>query len=366
MMTRPKNRKPKVLIVGPHPPPPGGMANFIRNLELYDLKNYFEICPFDTDYPRSLKPFRPLTLLWLPIMYIHYIFLLLQVKPALVHIHTPSFRSFYKHCLFAQLAKSKNIPVVLHVHGGKFRDFYDSTNEKEKKNIKKRIQIADRLIVLSEKWYEFFKSIYPEDNIRIVENGIPIDEFYPLDTNEKKTGLNLIFVGEVTPAKGMDELIDACANLSKERKDWKLVVVGAGQIERYRKKADELGISANVKFVGVKKGKELVQIYSKSDIFVFPSHSEGMPLVVLEAMAMKLAVIASSVGSIPEIINEEGGILIPPCDSVSLKNAMSSLIGKIDKINSMGEANRRVVEERFTFSRVSSDVRKIYEELVEF
>jgi len=362
-MTIENKRIPKVLIVGPHPPPPGGMANFIHNLESSNLRDSYEIHGFDTDYPRFLKRFRPLTLIWLPFMYLQYYYVLRTLNPDIVHVNTPSFNSFYKHSLFVTMAKSQSLPVVLHIHGGKFKDFYDGSNESGKANISRRLRKADRLIVLSESWREFFRTLCPDEIIRVVENGIPLDVFAPSENLKNRKGLNFIFVGEVRSAKGMDELLDAFSQLIKKRTDWKLTIVGSGQIDKYRKIVDESGISLNVQFAGEKTGRDLTKLYSESDIFVFPSHSEGMPLVVLEAMAMKLAIIASSVGSIPEILDKAGGILIPPKDSNALENAIESLIGNVDKINSMGGINKKTIENRFSFDRVSEQIGKIYEEL---
>jgi glycosyltransferase involved in cell wall biosynthesis len=350
--------------VGPHPPPPGGMANFIQNLESSSLKNIFQIEGFDSDYPRFLKKLRPLTLLWLPFMYLQYLYILSARRPSLVHVNTPSFSSFYKHMVFVTLAKSRSIPVVLHIHGGRFRDFYENSSGSAQLNIRRKLALADRLIVLSNKWAEFFITLCPGDRIRVVENGIPLEKFKPPTKIEKRKGTNFIFVGEVKPAKGMDELLDAFSRLAKNNPDYKLVVVGSGKIERYRKFAKELGIESNFRFMGERTGDELVRLYSEADIFIFPSHSEGMPLVVLESMAMKLAVIATSVGSIPEILSKEGGILVPPKDSSALENAIKALAGNVNRINSMGEANRKIIETRFSFERVVEQLRVIYIELI--
>ena len=162
-MTPAKARKPKVLNVGFHPPPPGGMANFIDNLEKSKIKDFYTIRGFDSDHTKWINRFRPLAWLYLPFMYLNYWMVLLSYKPDLVHIHSPGYGSFYKHEIFTRLAKARDIPVVLHIHAGKFIEFYDNLSRRRQKDVRKKLAQADLLIVLSGFWQEF-SVIYTHPN----------------------------------------------------------------------------------------------------------------------------------------------------------------------------------------------------------
>jgi len=359
------SRKIKVLMVGPHPPPPGGMANYIQNLESSNLKERYEIRAFDTDYPRLIRKLRPFSIAWLPIMYLQYRSVLLDFKPDIVHIHTPSFYGFIKHTRFMSGAKNTKMRVIMHVHAGKFRQFYEGLCEYGKGWVRRELKKADRLVVLSNNWRDFFKTIYPEDSIRIVRNGIQLSSFRPSGNIANRTGCRFIYVGKVVPPKGIIELIKASAIVAKEHPDFHLRIVGSGrQIHRYLNLSKSLGMEIRIDFVGEKTGQALIDLYNESDIFVLPSYAEGMPLVLLEAMAMKLAVIATNVGAIPEVLTPGGGIIIPPGDTDALAQAMLSMAGKVDVINSMGDENRKIIEREYSFDRVAKEVGEIYEELV--
>jgi glycosyltransferase involved in cell wall biosynthesis len=148
----------------------------------------------------------------------------------------------------------------------------------------------------------------------------------------------LLYVGRLSHEKGLEYLIRAVEYLNREKYDVKVSLCGDGpERERLSGLVRESGLSDSVKFHGyIPWGKELSRISSGSDLFVLPSHSEGVPKVLLEAMAAGLPVIATNVGGIPDIItNNENGILIPPgspeaiADAVKLVMENSSLREKL-------------------------------------
>jgi glycosyltransferase involved in cell wall biosynthesis len=363
-MSSGKSHRPKVLIVGPHPPPPGGMANFIENLESSRIVDFYTIRGFDTDYPRSIKGTRLLEILYLPVMYLRYTITLLFNSPDVVHVHTPSYNSFFKHMIFVSLAKGRGIPVLLHIHGGRFKDFFNSSSEKQKERIRRLLSKPDLLAVLSDEWKGFFSGITDSKNIRVIENGVSLERFTPAYPASKSTGVNLLFVGEVKESKGVDDLLQAFVPVCQKHAGIQLTIVGGGDLNRYEKIADEKGIKKNVHFTGVLTGDDLVEKYIDANIFVLPSHAEGMPLVLLEAMSMKLACIASNVGAIPGILKPEGGILINPKDIESLTNSIIMLVENPELVCSMGDFNRTLVEREYSFDITAEKVRKAYDELI--
>jgi glycosyltransferase involved in cell wall biosynthesis len=358
------SRRPKALIVGPHPPPPGGMANFIANLKSSRIVDFYSIRGFDTDYPRSIKGTRILEILYLPVMYLRYAITLLFNSPDLVHVHSPSFNSFFKHTLFASFAKGRGIPVLLHIHGGRFRDFFNASSDKRKKRIRELLSKPDLLAVLSDEWKEFFSEITDSKNIRVIENGVPLERFTPVDHGSKSSGVKILFVGAVKESKGVDDLLQAIVTVCQKHPEIQLAIVGGGDLNKYEKIATEKGINKNIHFTGVLTGDDLVKKYSDANIFILPSHAEGMPLVLLEAMSMKLACIATNVGAIPGILKPEGGILINPKDIEALTNSMLKLVENPELVRSMGDFNRNLVEREYSFNKTAEKIRKAYDELI--
>ncbi|HHX69297.1 MAG TPA: glycosyltransferase family 4 protein [Gallicola sp.] len=135
----------------------------------------------------------------------------------------------------------------------------------------------------------------------------------------------IIFVGRITYLKGVFELLDAFNNVNKSSKNHKLFYVGDGpdkkKLETIAKKR---GISENVKFIGERSQVETIKIINQSDIVVLPSYNEGVPLSIIESMALKKPIIASDVGGISAHLIEDlvNGILIKPKNVKQLEKAL--------------------------------------------
>jgi len=141
---------------------------------------------------------------------------------------------------------------------------------------------------------------------------------------------HLLHVGRLSSEKGVAVLLEAVVRLNERLGSVvELTIAGSGPEETELKKhAKMLGIEANVHFLGyIREDAELSRLYQNSDIFILPSYTEGVPKVILEAMANGLPVVATSVGGIPEIL-EDGlnGLLVPPGDAQAICDSVYRLL----------------------------------------
>jgi glycosyltransferase involved in cell wall biosynthesis len=136
---------------------------------------------------------------------------------------------------------------------------------------------------------------------------------------------------------------------------WELTVVGDGPYRGALEKAAlALGISKRINFIGWQRNDNLVRQYQAANIFVFPSRHEGMPNVVLEAMACGLPVIATSIAGNEELITHgKTGLLVPPEDSINLMEALSALLSNPEQCKQMGLSGRKRVGQHFAWSSVA-------------
>jgi len=146
----------------------------------------------------------------------------------------------------------------------------------------------------------------------------------------KMEKLDLLSVGRLTPEKGLDYLIKALPLIIKKNDlPLKLTIVGGG---RFKDNMEELilsyGLSGYINLKGyVPFGPELLNIYTSSDIFILPSHTEGIPKTLYEAMARGVPIVATSVGGVPDVIkDEENGLLIPPANTEAIAEAVLRLV----------------------------------------
>lgn len=159
------------------------------------------------------------------------------------------------------------------------------------------------------------------------------------------------------PMKGLDDLIRAFALLDGQHYV-KLRIVGEGEhLAFLQQLAQQLGVAERVMFAGFKSGQDLLDEYSRFDIYVFPSHWEGLPYAVLEAMRAGLPIIATAVGGIPEAIRDtREGLLVPPRTPELLKEAISRLIGDRKQAKALGDAARLRFRAMFSLEKMQADL----------
>ncbi len=167
------------------------------------------------------------------------------------------------------------------------------------------------------------------------------------------------FVGRVSKEKGINVLLECGADIHPSFPDLHIVLVGDIVEDEQLKARLKNKKNDYVHSVGVRS--DVASFYSAFDIFVLPSLTEGLPMVVLEAMAARLPVIASSVGSIPEVVeNGKTGYLVKPNNAGSLYQAMEHLLRCPDQMREMGERGFEKVCRQFTSKKMIQEYVTIY------
>lgn len=185
--------------------------------------------------------------------------------------------------------------------------------------------------------------------VHLNHHGVDTDYFSPNSDARPNQGLRLLVVGRLRPKKGYATAIRALALLQHRQPSATLTIVGYGPDETaLRQLANDLGVAAAVQFAGTRSHRELQAIYREHDIFLAPSEitqdgdRDGIPNVLLEAMASAMAVVASEVSGIPEAIEHgRDGWLVPPSDPAALANALNQLASDAPLRTELG-ANARV------------------------
>jgi poly(glycerol-phosphate) alpha-glucosyltransferase len=181
-----------------------------------------------------------------------------------------------------------------------------------------------------------------------------------------KTGANpvLLFLGRIHPKKGLSALIDAWEALGPSRGDWHLAIIGwddGGHEEKLHRKARQLGLlDDTVHFLGPRFGDEKAAAFSQADAFILPSHSEGLPMAVLEAWSYGLPVLKTPACNIPEGFAADAAVRVEP-NADAIATGLERLIAMPPAERAaMGERGRALVEERFTWPRVAEQMHAVY------
>lgn len=202
----------------------------------------------------------------------------------------------------------------------------------------------------------------------VIQNGVDLERFYPRAAREKlkkelgigRDGPVVGTVGRMVTEKGQIYLIDALKYLKGEWKTLKCLFVGEGpMLPRLKKMAFDSGMEDICVFAGIRK--DIEQIYPILDVFVLPSLREPFGLVLLEAMASGVPVIATASGGPLEFIRPDAnGALVPAADSKALAWKISHLLSNKDKAKEIAKEGRKTVEDGFNVKRTVKMVEDIY------
>lgn len=247
---------------------------------------------------------------------------------------------------------------------------------------KKLIKNISHLIAVSEKNRELLEKNYPtlKGKTSVVQNGIDLTAFesqlstFTKEDREKlreeifkvseKTSV-IIAVAELHPRKGLLYLLEAAQKIQEKNQDFKIIIVGTGaQKKLLEKKIKKLGLEREVSLLGYQHN--IPHLLAASEIFVLPSLNEAFGLVLLEAMAANLPIVATKNGGIPEIItNNVTGLLVPPAESSELAYAILRLLNNKDLAHRLAQEGHKLVKKMFNVQDMVKKTEAIYNTILD-
>ncbi len=201
----------------------------------------------------------------------------------------------------------------------------------------------------------------------VIPNGIDVDRYADGSRRRETRGalgvdedhLLVLMVANLIHYKGHADALDAFARLRRGCPRARLILAGSGPEEaRLRRMAAELGIDRDVEFLGSRD--DVPALLSAADLFVLPSHEEGLPNAVLEAMAAGLPIVATDVGGVREQLDGGAGVLVPPRDPEALASALGALASAPGRRSSLGRAARERAERRFSWTATVARYAELY------
>jgi len=237
----------------------------------------------------------------------------------------------------------------------------------ERFNLARKVTNADAVVCISE--YTRSQLMYlsePESwgKLQVVHCGVDLER-YPYVTPKHGERLSVLCVCRLVPAKGLDVLMAALAALSVRGTEVRLVLVGSGPLDgALRDKARDLGLEEQVCFEGAVGQDDIARYYREADVFCLPSFAEGLPVVLMEAMATGRPVVATRITGIPELVDDGvSGFLVAPGSVEQLVGALERLAASRELREQMGLAGRQKVVEAFDARRCAGQVADIFKSI---
>lgn len=176
-------------------------------------------------------------------------------------------------------------------------------------------------------------------------------------------GQGLLFVGRLAAAKGVPVLIEAMARIRAAHPQAHLVLIGDGPDRAMLEgQVRRLGLSDAVRFTGYQNQDEVADALARSAVFVLPSFAEGVPVVLMEAMAARRPVVATRIAGIPELVQDGvSGRIVPPGDTAALASAVCEVLADPGHAADMGQAGRQKVEADFNVAREAEKLAALFQ-----
>jgi glycosyltransferase involved in cell wall biosynthesis len=376
-VTRQSNSS-RVLLIGSLPPPYHGSTLYFQSLLNSRIRQEFDIIFLDTSDRRDLANVGTFDLMNVYLAsrsIVQLAFLCLTRRPKLVYVpiaqNVPSFLRDGTFVIVSSfLSRAK---IVVHLHGSHFRDFFENTNGFMRWFIKRSLKRVDMAIVLGNRLKRIFDGLVKD--IEVVPNGIPTA--YPASTKVAETHgnpLQIGYLGNLFKSKGVLDLLAAARSVLEKHPETRFRFAGAWWQQEPETKEQALrfihenGLDGSVEFTGVVLNGDKEDFLASTDIFVLPTRypTEGLPLVILEAMAHGCPVISTrDVGAIPEVVVDGvTGILVEKQNPQQLSEAIIKLIENPKLRESMGKAGRERFEKNYTMDiNVENMIRVFHETL---
>jgi glycosyltransferase involved in cell wall biosynthesis len=351
-----------ILMFGPSLSWPGGMTEVVR---LYNAAGIFARWPARYISTYAGPGYAGRLLPWL--LAAGSTFLrLVQGKVALVHVHCSAHGSFWRKAALCTLAFAFGVPYVVHVHAGNLRLFYGACNRPAKAYLRWVLRKAARVVVLSAHWQEELSRIEPAARTVTIGNAVPVP---PALAPLRHPARTVLFLSWLQRQKGVLELVHAMPSVLRAVPHARFVFAGAGvpgdqTAESLTGLARALGVPHALSFPGWVEGRPKAELLRDADVFVLPSHYEGQPLGVLEAMAAGVPVVATRVGGIPDLIDDRlHGLLVEPHRPEALSRAIIALLTDDALRIRLREAAHSRVRQRYSTESVMHSLEMLYREV---
>jgi glycosyltransferase involved in cell wall biosynthesis len=370
-------RRPRILLVGPMPPTRGGITTFMLNLMGSYLAEQFAFVPYTTTRPPKRDvidnwgygavlrggPVRILQGILLTIArFIAFPLFVVARRIDLVQIHASDYQVFWEGVIYAILARAVGRSAVLRL-GGSFDLFHGGSPRLVQRLIAAALRVPRCVIAQSQYARDYLRRAGRTREIIVLPNWIG-DANLPSAVRASATSspVCLFIASSEARRKGVEEVVEAMRQLDAVGSParFHLVAMTPSLIDR----VGALQLSNIYAIEGPVEHRRVLELMRNADVFLLPSHGEGFPNSLVEAMAAGMACIATPVGAVPEMVAEGGALVIPIGDADALRSAIERLVADPELCRRLGEDAQLAVRARYTSSAALPPLADAYRQML--
>jgi glycosyltransferase involved in cell wall biosynthesis len=354
------SRIPHILMLGPAPSRQGGIAAVVAQyVESWNPGKYrlTRIATYDPAEPRVwVKARNALRALG------QYVWILWRERFDILHVHFSWRGSFYRKSIFVLIARLFRVPrLVLHCHGGRFPAFYATRSAVGRWWIRTTVSAADRLLVVSNELRAFFEGLQTGTPVQVLANPVaspagcrPATERLPM----------VISVGELREGKGTYDLLAAVPMVLEACPSAEFHLAGTGDLPRIEAMLAREPWGDRVKLLGWVGEEGKPALFARASVFVLPSHAEGLPVAILEAMAHGVPVVSTRIGGIPDAVLEgETGFLVEAGDAAAIASRVVRILRDPELAGRFADRSRERIRESYEAEAVMTHLYGMYDDL---
>ena len=277
-----------------------------------------------------------------------FLYRLLTQQIDTVFIFTSHGYSFLEKGLMVLIASMFRVHIVLSPRSGiLLEDINKSFGMRE--YVKFILRRCDVILCQSDSWKGIYQNLtnLSSSRFKVIKNWLDLQPYidFPIEVKEK-IKIDVLFLGWVEKNKGIYDLVSAVNKYKELQADYNFIICGEGsELKNIKKQVADYNLSEHFEFRGWVTGPDKLAVLRTSDILIMPSHREGLPNSLLEAMASGCSVVASSVGAIPDVIQHmKNGMLFNKTDVTQIREALLLLSSKETRINVGHHARETIIE----------------------
>jgi glycosyltransferase involved in cell wall biosynthesis len=278
----------------------------------------------------------------------------------LVHVHMSARGSFVRKAEALRVARRGGCITVLHLHGSQFHRFVESLSSVGRHLVRRTFDQCDAVVVLSPQWELRVREFCTPRRVIVIPNPVFIPAAFGLGRDSR----TVAFVGRLGDRKGVPDLLEAIGLMQSHGATWRWIMMGDGEVGLTRSLVQRLPEPGLVEVTGWIDHEGAMAHVSQAAVFCLPSHDEGVPVAMLEAMARGLACVVTGVGGVPSVV-EDGlnGLLVPVGDTAALADALGRVLADASLAGVLGQNARRTVIARFSVDAAVLALEELYADL---
>lgn len=363
----------RTILIGPAANDPSESVSVINKAFIEGLGHRYDFIPLPADRKYGStrqRAFNVINVYYFLKQLVAWVLSLIRFRPTIVHYALTDGWGMEKGFIFLGLGRILGAKSLTHLHSGVFIEFWNSLPGWRRILASRVLRGFDGVIVLSEVWKKSLRQIIPLDDGRLFVVNNPIDSAFEeaaLRMSLQRTENSILSLGALERTKGVFDLLQA-AEKARASAEFKLRFVGpereSGLVRNMEDYISSHGLSELASIRGGAWGQEKIDIFAQSNIFVLASYFENFPLVVLEAAAAGMAIIATPVGAVPEFF-EDGisAVFVQPGNIEELTGAIHTLTANVETRLRLAAAAREVFKQRCGRTRIMQSLDKVYQQL---